>query len=295
MADADKTLQFEQARPFLLGLAYRILGSFSEAEDVLQDIFITWHTAETGDIASPRAWLTTLCTRRCIDLLRSAHKARVEYVGTWLPEPIHAEANDSPEQALALSTSLSTAFLLLLERLTPRERAAYLLHDIFDMDYPEVAATLGLQEQGCRKLVSRARASVAQDKARHQAPRERQAQLLDAFQQAIFSGSSQDFAALLCEDVELCADSGGKVPSLRETLHGKTEVLAFVDGALRGYWAPLRWQEIEINGGRGILLAAEDDQVVALVTFAYDEAGRASNIYILRNPDKLAHLARPQA
>ena len=286
----DTTTCFEAARPFLLGLAYRILGSHSEAEDAVQDTFLKWHATDTRGIDNPRAWLTTLCTRHCIDQLRSAHKARTDYVGTWLPESIQTEPKGSPEQLLELSTSLSTAFLLLLERLTPKERAAYLLHDIFDTPYEQVASTLGISDQACRKLVSRARSSVAQGKPRHLAPRERQMQLLDAFQEAIASGSSQRFAALLSQDVELCADGGGKVPTIRQTLHGKADVLAFVNGALREYWATYSWQHTDTNGGRGILLVA-DGRVVALVTFAYDDAGRASNIYIMRNPDKLAHLA----
>lgn len=285
----DKTASFEEARPFLLGLAYRILGSYSEAEDAVQDTFLKWHTADTSSVDNPRAWLSTLCTRHCIDQLRSAHKTRIDYVGTWLPEPIQVEPKHSPEQLLELSSSLSTAFLLLLERLTPKERAAYLLHDIFDMAYEQVASTLGVPEQACRKLVSRARSSLAQDKPRHMPPRERQAQLLDAFREAIASGSSQRFTTMLSEDVELRADGGGKVPTLRQTLHGKAAVLAFINGALREYWAPYTWQNTDTNGGRGVMLVAQQ-QVVALVTFAYDDAGRVSAIYIMRNPDKLAHL-----
>lgn len=289
MTDLDDVALFEACRTFLLGLAYRILGSRAEAEDAVQETFVKWHHSDRQAIDNPRAWLTTLCTRHCIDQLRSAHKTRVEYIGTWLPEPIHAEPNASPEHALELAGSLSTAFLLLLERLSPRERAAYLLHEIFDLDYPEVAATLGVQAATCRKLVSRARASLAQARVRHTAPRERQEQLLEAFHSAIANGTTAQLSAMLSEDVELCADGGGKVPTLRDPLHGKASVLAFIEGALRGYWASYRWQTAEINGSRGVMLRA-DNRVVALVTFAYDQAGRASDIYIMRNPDKLAFL-----
>lgn len=289
MSDFDGTTAFEEARPFLLGLAYRILGSRAEAEDAVQDSFFKWHAADRRAIVNPRAFLTTLCTRQCIDLLRSAHKARLDYVGTWLPEPVEAELDASPEQAQELAASLSTAFLLLLERLTPRERAAYLLHEIFDHDYADVAAILGVQEPACRKLVSRARSSLARGKVRHNATRERQEQLLAAFHDAIASGATQQLAVLLSDEVELCADSGGKVPTLRETLSGKASVLAFITDALRGYWAPYDWQTTDVNGGRGVLLRSTG-RLVALVTFAYDKAGRASNIYIMRNPDKLARL-----
>lgn len=133
----DDTTVFESRRSFLLGLAYRLLGSRAEAEDVVQDLFIKWLEADKASIATPAAWLTTACTRHCIDLLRSAQRSRLQYVGTWLPEPIHTLHHHSPEQSHELASSLSTAFLLLLERLTPKERAAYLLYDIFDLDYPK--------------------------------------------------------------------------------------------------------------------------------------------------------------
>lgn len=280
---------FEHSRSFLLGLAYRILGSRAEAEDVVQDLFIKWLEADRASIATPAAWLTTLCTRHCIDLLRSAHKSRVDYIGTWLPEPIHTSHHESPEHAHELASSLSMAFLLLLERLSPKERAAYLLYEIFDMDYPQVAATLGVQDAACRKLVSRAKASLGNTHIRYQPEPARQEQLLSAFQAAISSGATQALAALLSEDVELCADSGGKASSIRETLHGKTGVLDFIAQSLQVYWRDYAWQSAEINGGRGVILVA-DGHIAASLTFAYDAAGRASHIYIMRNPDKLARL-----
>ncbi|MFC5698020.1 RNA polymerase sigma factor SigJ [Pseudomonas sp. GCM10022186] len=289
MRATDATAVFQDSRRFLLNLAYRILGSRSDAEDAVQETFLKWRESDPAALDNPRAWLTTLCTRHCIDQLRLAHRARVEYVGTWLPEPIHSEITESPEQMLELSSSLSTAFLLLLERLTPRERAAYLLHDIFDLDYPDVAGALGVQEAACRKLVSRARLALVDGKARHQPPRERQEQLLEAFHSAIASGATTGLTALLADEVELCADGGGKVPTLGHVLHGKAEVLEFVLGALRGYWADYRWLPADLNGGRGVILASGED-VAATVTFAYDGEGRVSNIYILRNPEKLAGL-----
>src|SRR3546814_163350 len=150
---------FESRRRQLTGLAYRILGTLAEAEDAVQDTFLKWREADQDAIDNPAAWLTTACTRRCLDLLRSARRRRVDYVGAWLPEPVHTVADDTPESAAELASSLSTAFLLLLERLSPKERAAYLLHEIFDRPYPEVAAALGLHEAACRKLVSRAKAA----------------------------------------------------------------------------------------------------------------------------------------
>ncbi|CAI8854580.1 RNA polymerase sigma factor SigJ [Pseudomonas chlororaphis] len=285
----DDTTVFESRRSFLLGLAYRLLGSRAEAEDVVQDLFIKWLEADKASIATPAAWLTTACTRHCIDLLRSAQRSRLEYVGTWLPEPIHTLHHHSPEQSHELASSLSTAFLLLLERLTPKERAAYLLYDIFDLDYPQVAQTLGVQEATCRKLVSRAKASLGNTHARYQPDPLRQEQLLSAFHTAITSGSTQDLAAMLSEDVELCADGGGKASAIRETLYGLEAVLAFVGESLSKYWREYQWQEVEINGGRGVVLRGEGE-VVAVVSFGYDEGGRVNRVFIMRNPDKLVGL-----
>ena len=165
---------FEEARPKLLGLAYRILGSLADAEDAVQDTFLKWAEADRDAIESPLSWLTTICTRRCLDLLRAANRSRVNYVGAWLPEPIQKPIQDDAETNLDLATSLKTAFLLMLERLTPKERAAYLLHDIFEMPYAEIAETLDIREGACRKLVSRAKANIDQAKTRFTTPVERQ-------------------------------------------------------------------------------------------------------------------------
>ncbi len=292
MRTADATAVFEDSRRFLMNLAYRILGSRSDAEDAVQETFLKWRESNPATLHNPRAWLTTLCTRHCIDQLRLGHRARVEYIGTWLPEPIHSETTESPEMLLELSSSLSTAFLLLLERLTPRERAAYLLYEIFDLDYADVARAIGVQEAACRKLVSRARTGLSEGKVRHQPPRERQERLLEAFHAAIVSGATADLTALLADEVELCADGGGKVPTLDHILLGKVEVLDFISGSLRGYWSDYDWLPAELNGGRGVILA-QGDEVAASVTFAYDEDGRVSNIYIVRNPEKLTGLGMP--
>lgn len=287
MNGLDHTQTFEQHRRYLLGLAYRILGSRAEAEDAVQDSYLRWREADLAAIANPRAWLTTLCTRQCIDLLRAAKRSRLDYVGTWLPEPVHGLEESETERDLA--TSLSTAFLLLLERLTPKERAAYLLHEIFELPYPEVAAALGVQEFTCRKLVSRARSSVGEERVRHRPSAERQEQLLQAFHQAITAGSGTALIDLLADEVELSADSGGKVPTIRESLHGRAAVLGFIEGALRDYWRDYQWQPTQLNGARGVILR-DAAQVVAALSFAFDPAGRVRNIYIMRNPEKLAGL-----
>jgi RNA polymerase sigma factor (sigma-70 family) len=286
MPARSDTFIFEQARPRLLGLAYRILGSRADAEDAVQDAFIKWQGADRDAIDNPDGWLTTVCTRRCIDMLQAAHRTRVDYVGTWLPEPVFSVTAD--DDALELSSSLSTAFLLMLERLTPKERAAYLLHDILDVAYEEVAKTLDMEEPACRKLISRARQNIERDKVRHVTPLAQQEKLLAAFQDAASGGDMNRFTLLLSDDIEMSVDSGGKVRAIARTLHGKAEILEFLESAKR-WWYTYRWVEMDLNGGRGLVLIGDGEPVTAM-SFAYDEEGRATNIYVMRNPDKLARL-----
>jgi RNA polymerase sigma-70 factor (ECF subfamily) len=288
MPAGNDTHIFEEASPRLLGLAYRILGSRADAEDAVQDTFIKWRDADRDGIDNPVAWLTTACTRRCIDLLRSAHRTRVDYVGAWLPEPIHMPVDDNAENTLALTSSLSTAFLLMLERLTPKERAAYLLHDIFEMPYGDVASMLDMEEAACRKLLSRARSNIDQAKVRHVTPIERQKELLAAFEAAAFGGGTERLSALLSDDIRMTGDGGGKASVIGRVLHGKADILKFV-GMAQKWWATFRWVETDLNGGRGVVLFDEGVPAVAM-SFGYDEAGQVTDIYVMRNPDKLARL-----
>ncbi len=292
MIEPDDMALFEQRRGFLTGLAYRVLGSVAEAEDAVQDTFLKWSQADRRAIANPAAWLTTACTRRSIDMLRAAHQARVDYVGAWLPEPIQTVTEEAPEAALELASSLSTAFLLLLERLTPRERAAYLLYEVFGQPYDEVALALGVQEAACRKLVSRARQHIGGGDIRSRVPPARQQALLSAFQDAVATGDTGPLALLMADDIELRTDGGGKVQALLEPLSGKARVLAFIADRLNPYWQAYRWHRTRINGGDGALLL-DAGRIVASVSFACDGAGRATGIFIMRNPDKLARLAVP--
>lgn len=294
MIETHRISLFEARRRFLNGLAYRILGSVAEAEDAVQDTFFKWSQADHAAIENPAAWLTTACTRRCIDMLRAARRARVDYVGAWLPEPIQTMTEETPESASELSSSLSMAFLLLLERLAPKERAAYLLHDIFDQPYAEVAATLGIQEATCRKLVSRARVNVGKADARNTVPPQRQEELLAAFRSAVATGATGRLAALMSEDIELRADGGGKVPASLEPLSGKESVLAFIADKLGDFWKAYEWRPADINGARGALLF-EHGRIAASVSLACDAEGRLVDIFIVRNPDKLARLAKPAA
>jgi len=186
---------------------------------------------------------------------------------------------------------LSMAFLLLLERLTPKERAAYLLYEIFDTPYPQIAEMLDMEEAACRKLVSRASVNIAQGKVRHVTPPKVQDDLLNAFREAITAGSTESLASLLSDDIAVSADSGGKVSSIEGVFQGKGSVLTLISTQLARYWAAYEWLPCEINGGRAIQLRASNGEIAAAITFAYNDEGKASNIYIMRNPDKLDGLA----
>ena len=251
----------------------------------MQDTFLRWEKVDHTQIDSPGAWLTTACTRRAIDMLRAAYRSRVDYVGSWLPEPVHTVVENDAEAQMELSSSLSTAFLLMLERLSPRERAAYLLHEIFDMSYADVAASLDLKEPACRKLVSRAKARIGDNEVRYQPPPERQEQLLTAFEDAIRSGKPGQLVAMLARDVRLTADGGGKVATVTDVLEGAAG-LTFLVERLRGWWANYSWSVATINGARGWVLS-EGGNIVATVSFAFNAKERVSDIFIVRNPDKL--------
>jgi len=290
-ASPDDTL-FAQHAPMLTGLAYRILGSRADAEDAVQDTYLKWLDAPRATIDNPAAWLTTACTRRCIDLLRAAHRTRVDYVGSWLPEPIQAElahSGSEPEAHWTLASSLSTAFLLLLERLTPKERAAYLLREIFDQPYAEVAKILEIEEPACRKLVQRARGNVEQAKVRHVTPAEQQDRLLAAFETAIVQGRTAPLAALLSQQIALHADGGGKATAAAQAIEGADAVLGFIESVLHPACREDRWTFVDLNGSRGVILERAG-KIEAAISFGYEQDGALRDIFIMRNPDKLARL-----
>ena len=279
---------FEETRPRLLGLAYRILGSRADAEDAVQDCFLKWRDADRSQIRTPVAWLSSVCTRRCLDILRAAHRARVDYVGPWLPEPIQPIQPATPLAVDGkLAASLTTAFLLLLERLTPKERAAYLLHEIFDQSYAEIAAMLEMDEAACRKLVSRARQNINHDKVRHVTPRETQDSLLLAFEMAVMNGGTAQLAALLSSDIRMTTDTGGKTVAATRVLESEDVLSAL--GRAHVWWEGLHWRITDINGGRGAILT-KNGQPALTISLACNETGLISDIFITLNPDKLARL-----
>jgi len=280
---------FEEARPSLLGLAYRILGSLADAEDMVQDTFIKWDKAEQQSIETPKAWLTTVCTRCCLDQLRSANRIRVDYVGTWLPEPIHTSNDSELMTSIELSQSLTTAFLLMLERLTPKERAAYLLYEIFDVSYTEVAHALRIKKSTCRKLVSRAKENIDKTKIRNITSIQKQEKFLNAFQLAVTNGEISELTSLLSGDIRLSADGGGKVPVILKPIKGKESVITFMVDSLKIYWANCQWKKIDVNNSLGFILK-EGINIIAILSFSYDEQNKVDGVFIMRNPEKINNL-----
>lgn len=286
----DPTLAFDSHRRRLQGIAYRMLGSVAEAEEVVQDAWLRWHEADKAALGSAEAWLVTVVTRLSIDRLRAAKVQREHYIGAWMPEPTLTGGPDTPEQLLERADNISVAFLAVLERLAPEARAAFLLREVFDADYDEVARTLGKSEAACRQLVHRAKAQVQEARPRFQVPRETHQRLLRAFADAAARGSLQDLKALMAQDVELIGDGGGKVQSFSKVLRGSQRLAQLYFALWRRMGAAVRMELVEINGEPG-LLRFLDGQLESAQTFEI-EGERIVRIRAQRNPDKLARIAQ---
>jgi RNA polymerase sigma-70 factor, ECF subfamily len=288
----DREQIFQEERPRLFAIAYRMLGSVMDAEDAVQDTFLRWQQLTDQDLAvtSPRAYLTTILTRRCIDLLRSARVRREQYVGPWLPEPIVTEPETDPAEMVALADSLSTAFLVLLERLSPTERAVFLLREAFEYDYAEIAQIIGTSEANCRQLLARARKKIAEGRPRFSAPPKQQQRLATAFGRASFSGDLDGLIRLLSDDVTLWADGGGKVTAARQPIHGPDRVARFVLGALAKAPPNLVTRPVMLNGQTGFVSLLDGQPFLALTLDVADD--RIRGLYLVANPDKLRGLTR---
>ena len=286
----DATLTFDSHRRRLQGIAYRMLGSVAEAEEVVQDAWLRWHEADKAGFDSAEAWLVTVVTRLSIDRLRAAKVQREHYIGAWMPEPTLTESPDTPEESLERADNISVAFLAVLERLAPEARAAFLMREVFDADYEEVARTLGKSEAACRQLVHRAKAQVLEARPRYQVSRETHQRLLRAFADAAARGSMQDLKALMAEDVELIGDGGGKVQSFSKVLRGSQRLAQLYFALWRRMGAAVRMELAEINGEPG-LLRFVDGQLESAQTFEI-EGERIVRIRAQRNPDKLARIAQ---
>ncbi len=278
----DPAAPFEAARQRLWGIAYRMLGTAAEADDIVQETYLRWQNADRSKIRIAEAWLVRTCTRLAIDTLRAAKRQRVDYVGPWLPEPV---AVVEPEAELA--DTLSMAFLLVLERLSPAERAAFLLREVFDYDYARVAEILGRSETACRQLVARGRRHARQERQRFVPPKEAGEELLGEFLAAIRTGELASLETLLSRDVEMWADGGGKVLSAMNVVHGTDHVARFLDGLWRKHWSRGTVERATVGGLPGLIVTLRG-QVHAAVGLDVDDDRRIRQVLVVRNPDKLS-------
>lgn len=276
---------FELHRPYLTRLAYRMLGSLSDAEDVVQDAWLRWHASAPEALANPRAWLGRVVTRLCLDLMKSARRRRENYVGAWLPEPLIEEIGGPSRDEDNLD--IPYVLQLALERLSPLERAAFLLHDVFDVPFSDIADTLGRSEAACRQLVSRARRHARQDAPRHPLSPDEARRYAIAFFEAAHSTDPTALKGLLAQDAVLHGDGGGKASSVLNPIFGRDKIGRFFAGLARkpeqqGF-AP-RYEPVLINGMPGYI-SVETDTEQAVVLDIRD--GQVHAIYVIRNPDKL--------
>ncbi len=294
----DPSASFEPHRRRLLGLAYRMLGSMAEAEDAVQEAYLRWHDADRARVDEPKAFLMTTTTRICLDVLKSARVRREEYVGPWLPDPVTDTAALAPDAQTELAEDLSVALLLALERLSPLERAAFLLHDVFDYSFAQVADALGRNEAACRQLAARARTHVREvrpagaipPRAASSAVDAKHAALVSAFISASRSGDVDALMRMLASDAKIVTDGGGKVAAALNVIEGADRVAAFVSGAVRKGWTDdLSVRFDTLNGLPGLLVSGPGG-LVQTTAFEIEE-GLIKAIYVVRNPDKLRHLA----
>ncbi len=287
MTTASVSTVFEEARPHLLGVAYRMLGALSEAEDAVQETFLRWHRADRDEIANPKGWLTTVLCRLCIDELRSARVRRDAYTGPWLPEPVATDADD-PFDMLEKADTISMAFMLILERLAPEERAAFLLRDAFDYDYSEIGSILKKSEPACRQLVSRARARLRQERPRFSAQKEDHERLLASFEKAAETLDFTDLLKVFADDIELWTDGGGRATAARNVIYGKEKVARFFVGISKKMPPDIIGEHRMINGFPGYVMWLDGD---IYMTMSLDVAdGKVTSIQMMRNPDKLTRI-----
>lgn len=293
MNTATLEMAAADARPRLVGIAYRMLGSMSDAEDVVQDALVRVQRNAPDHVESPVAYLTTVTTRLAIDHLRSARVRREAYVGPWLPEPVIADpgagAGGDPSDAAVLADSLSMAFLVALESLSPEERAALLLHDVFGYDHHHVAVTLDRSEAASRKLLQRARQRVSDARPRHEVDHRQLEALVEQFRQACEGGDMDAFLALLTEDASYVADGGAAVKAARHRIIGATRIARLLAYLTSRRWGGKTLVTVRLNG-EPALAAFDGDTLTDVGLFEAGPGGRLSAIHWLRNPDKLARL-----
>jgi RNA polymerase sigma-70 factor (ECF subfamily) len=274
-------------RPRLLGLGYRMLGDVQEAEDVVQEAYLRWFQDGREDVLSPEAWLVTVVTRLSVDRLRKAQTSRISYVGPWLPEPVATEP--PPDAGTEQASDLSIAMLMLLERLAPEERAIFLLRDVFDAEYGEIARIMGRSEPSVRQAVHRARERVRGGRTRFAAPADVQGELLRRFREALAADDREAVLALLAPDVTFTSDGGGMVNAARNVIVGADRVMRLILGVERKFYGGTTERWIQLNG-EPTLVRLHDGEIVQTVSIATD-GERITAFYIVMNPHKLRGLA----
>jgi RNA polymerase sigma-70 factor, ECF subfamily len=278
-------------RPLMLSIAYRMVGSFSEAEDIVQEAYLRLHEAD-DTVESPKAWLTTVTTRLSIDHLRSARVRREQYAGTWLPEPLLADPAPDAAALAETADTLSLALLVVLERLSPVERAVFLLREVFAYGYGEIAEIVGKSEDNCRQLAARARRHVEARTPRFETSREQREELSRRFFAAVQEGDTDGLVELLADDVAVYGDGGGKAPAIRRPMFGRDKVARLLLGFGRvarrdGY----RLEPAEVNGEPGALAFDREGALVAVISLEF-AGGSIRAMRSVVNPEKLAHLRR---
>lgn len=285
----NSTERFQAVRGRLFGLAYRMVGSRAEAEDLVQDAYLRWHGVDHSRVDNAEAWLVTTTTRLALDRLRRLKTERDAYTGPWLPEPIVGTAVTGvppPDRHLELADDLSMAFLTLLERLGPEERAAFLLHDVFEVDYRAIAGVIGRSESACRQVVHRARERVRHDRRRFETTDAAKAAILERFVAAVAARDEQALLELFAADASWTADSGGKTAAAPRPILGADRVARLVVGLRTKFWDDqYRFEVTAINGEPGLCLRA-GDRLVATLSVATDGA-RIDAVYVVLNPEKL--------
>jgi RNA polymerase sigma-70 factor, ECF subfamily len=291
--ETPRTEVYQDLRPLLFSIAYGIVGSVSEAEDIVQEAFLRFHREQAGDadIDSPKAWLSTVTTRLAINQVRSARARRETYVGTWLPEPLLTDPAPDAAQHAETADALSMALLVLLETLTPVERAVFLLREVFDYGYDEIAAVVGKSEANCRQIAARARRHIASRKPRFEASRRRSEELARRFFQAVGQGDTEGLIGLLAADVVAYADGGATTPTFMRPVYGRERIARLLPG-LETWLRRLGAEEMrlaEVNGQPGAVFLGHDGRAVLVVALDIAD-GLVQTIRAVSNPDKLRHL-----
>ncbi|HEY7414781.1 MAG TPA: RNA polymerase sigma-70 factor [Ktedonobacteraceae bacterium] len=285
----ETTQIFNQYRVLLFSIAYRMLGSATDAEDIVQETFLRWLQAADEEVRSPRAYLSTMVVRLCIDQLRSARAQREVYVGPWLPEPIQTGQNHELAETSILAESLSFAFLVMLEKLGPLERAIFLLHEVFDYDYTEIATIVGKSEANCRQILHRAHQHLGQHRPRFDVTREQQNRIVSQFLRASTSGDMEGLLHLLTDDIVFTADSGGKARAGLKPIHGADKVTRGTLGGWRLIPPDVQPRIEEVNGQPAIVGYLHDRPYGVII---FDIVGEhIQTIYATVNPDKLRWLS----